>query len=79
MPDTIKVDHDYLRAARQKYRKLVVQLEEGKRPHDDILHPAYKLGQFLESALGAAWRDAELRAPDALPVAPSGENQGDDQ
>lgn len=65
--DTIRVDHDSLRAAKQKYRTLVVQLEKGQRSPSDMLHPAYKLGQFLEDALGVAWREAETRAPDTPP------------
>lgn len=64
--DTIPVDHESLRAAKQKYRTLVKQLEEGKRPANDMIHPAYKLGQFLEEALGTAWRDADTRIPDTF-------------
>ena len=62
--DTISVDHESLRAAKLKYRTLIVQLEEGKRKPDDMLHPAYKLGQFLSEALGVAWTYADTRAPD---------------
>ena len=68
MPDTIRVDHDSLRAAKLKYRTLVRQLEAGDRTPSDMLHPAYKLGQFLTEALGVAWAAADLRveeAPDA--------------
>lgn len=67
MADFVKVDHESLRAAHQKYRRVVIQLEEGRRPHNDILHPAYKLGQFLSEALGVAWTEAETRVPDAPP------------
>jgi hypothetical protein len=56
--DTIKIDHESLRAAKQKYRMVVIQLEERRHP-DDVLHPAYKLGQFLTEALGSAWADAD--------------------
>jgi hypothetical protein len=45
-------------------RTVIVQLEEGKRPHDDILHPAYKLSQFLADALPDAWDAAEEIVPD---------------
>lgn len=64
--DTIPVDHESLRAAKQKYRTLVKQLEEGKRPANDMIHPAYKLGQFLTDALGTAWTDADTRVPDTF-------------
>lgn len=64
--DTVPVDHDSLRAARQKYRTLVVQLEKGERSPSDMLHPAYKLGQFLTDALGPAWTEAETRTPDTF-------------
>jgi hypothetical protein len=67
----VKVDVESLRAARMKYRRVVRQLEEGKRPHDDILHPAYKLGQFLDDALGPIWRAMDERAPDY----PDGSNE----
>lgn len=72
MSDTVRVDWESLRAARLKYRTLVRQLEEGKRPHDDILHPAYKLGQFLDEALYGAFAAADERAPDTLPEADRG-------
>lgn len=65
--DTVRVDHESLRAAKMKYRTLVVQLEQGKRTHNDILHPAYKLGQFLTEALGVAWTHADERVPDTPP------------
>lgn len=64
--DFVKVDHESLRDAKHKYRTLVKQLEEGKRTHSDILHPAYKLGQFLTEALGVAWTDSDNRIPDTL-------------
>ena len=60
-----RVDWESLRAARGKMRTLIRQLEEGKRPHDDILHPAYKLSAFLAEALPDAWDAVEVRAPDA--------------
>lgn len=64
MSDMIAVDWESLRAARAKMRTVIRQLEEGKRPHDDILHPAYKLSQFLSDALGVAWDAADERVPD---------------
>lgn len=64
--DTIPVNHESLRAAKHKYRTLVKQLEEGKRSSNDMIHPAYKLGQFLTEALGAAWTDADTRVPDTF-------------
>lgn len=54
---TVEVDLSSLKAARGKMRTVIVQLEEGKRPHDDILHPAYKLSAFLRDALGEVWDD----------------------
>lgn len=65
--DMTRVDHESLRAAKMKYRQVVVQLEEGTRSHSDILHPVYKLGEFLSEALGPAWTAADDRAPDSLP------------
>jgi len=64
--DLISVDHESLKAAKQKYRTVVKQLEEGKRSHNDILHPVYKLGAFLSEALGIAWTDADFRIPDTI-------------
>ena len=64
MSDRTRVDYESLRAARLKYRQLVRQIEEGKRPHNDLLHPAYKLGQFLDEALYGAFRAMDDRAPD---------------
>lgn len=59
MPDMTRMDFEALKAAKAKYRTLIRQLEEGKRPHDDLLHPAYKLGQFLNEALPQAWSVAD--------------------
>lgn len=67
MPDTIRVDFESLRAARRKYRTLVRQIEEGKRPHSDLIHPAYKLGQFLNEALYGAFSAVDASVPDAPP------------
>lgn len=64
--DTIRVDFDYLGDARKKYRKLVREIEQG-RPHADMLHTAYKLGQFLDTATNGAWSASEARTPDTLP------------
>lgn len=69
MPDFTRIDWEYLKAARQKMRTVIVQLEEGKRPHDDILHPAYKLSQFLSEALPDAWDAVELEVPEGVPDA----------
>lgn len=70
MSDFTRVDWESLRAARAKMRTVIVQLEEGKRPHDDILHPAYKLSQFLADALPDAWEAVEDRAPDTPETSP---------
>ena len=64
MPDMTRVDWESLRAARGKMRTVIRQLEEGKRPHDDILHPAYKLSAFLADALPDAWAAVDVRAPE---------------
>lgn len=64
--DTVKVDHESLKAAKQKYRTIVKQLEEGTRTHSDILHPVYKLGAFLSEALGIAWTEADNKIPDTI-------------
>lgn len=65
MADYTRVDYGMLRAARGKMRTVIRQLEEGKRPHDDILHPAYKLSAFLADALPDAWDAVDVRAPDS--------------
>jgi hypothetical protein len=51
--EQLKVDMTSLKAAKLKYRKLVVEVEglEGGTPRDNLLHTAYKLGDFLYSAL----------------------------
>ena len=67
--DMTRVDWESLRAARGKMRTLIRQLEEGTRPHNDSLHPAYKLSTFLADALPDAWDAAEVRAPDGIPDA----------
>lgn len=68
MSDMTRVDLDSLRAARAKLRTVISQLEEGQRTHSDILHPAYKLGQFLGEALPDAWPMVEEpRLPDYPP------------
>lgn len=68
MPDFTRVDWESLKAARSKMRVVIKQLEEGKRPHDDILHPAYKLSQFLAEALPDAWDAVEETVPDSPDV-----------
>jgi hypothetical protein len=61
--DTIRVDHEALRAAKLKYRTLVKQAERGT---GDV-HTAYKLGIFLTEALGVAWDEADTHVPDSPP------------
>lgn len=65
MKDTIRVDHEALRAAKMKYRRVVIDAESDK----SNLHAAYKLGQFLSEALGVAWTAADDRVPDVVPDA----------
>jgi hypothetical protein len=60
MKDTVEVDVESLRAARMKYRRVVIDAERGR----ENLHAAYKLGQFLDDALGPIWRAMDDRAPD---------------
>jgi hypothetical protein len=74
MSDFTRVDWQALKAARGKMRTVIIQLEEGQRPHNDILHPAYKLSQFLSEALPDAWPAVELEIPGG-PPAPSGEEK----
>lgn len=69
-----RVDWEALRAARQKMRTVIRQLEEGKPPHY-VLHPAYKLSAFLAEALPDAWDAAEVRVPDS-PETPGGNQNG---
>jgi hypothetical protein len=63
MKDTIRVDHEMLRAAKVKYRRVVIDAEKGQAN----LHAAYKLGEFLSEALGVAWTAADDRMPDSVP------------
>lgn len=67
MADFTRVDWQALDGARKKLRQLTKQLEEGKRPANDMVHPAYKLGQFLTEAFPDAWPLAEAKAPDYPP------------
>ena len=67
MNDYTRVDWQALRAARQKCRKITVEAE--KSGNGDLVHTAYKLGQFLTDALPDAWQAAEDRAPDFPPEA----------
>lgn len=62
MADMIRVDFESLRAARRKYRQLVRQIEEGKRPHSDLIHPAYKLGCTSAAAVRRSGRRGGTRA-----------------
>lgn len=66
MADTIRVDWEYLRDARRKYRQLVREIEQGKDHQTHLLHSAYKLGSFLDEALGGAFRASEDRMPDTI-------------
>jgi hypothetical protein len=66
--DYTRVDWQALNGARKKLRQLTIQLEKGERPADDMLHPAWKLQQFLREALPDAWDAAEDKAPDFPPV-----------
>jgi hypothetical protein len=61
MTDTIRIDWESMSAARRKYLQMCRQLEEGKRPHDDILHAAWKLGQFLDDATYRAFSADDVR------------------
>ena len=74
MADTLRVDWQSLRAARLKYRRLVIDAERGKAN----LHAAYKLGQFLDEALNGAFRVADERMPNALPAALEGTEESPD-
>ena len=65
MADYTRIDWDSLKAARSKMRVVIKQLEEGRRTHDHILHPAYKLSQFLAEALPDAWPAVEETVPDS--------------
>lgn len=56
----VAVDVEALRAARVKYRRVVIDAERGRSD----LHTAYKLGQFLDDALGPLWRAMDERTPD---------------
>lgn len=67
MADFTQVDWQALKAARQKCRKITVEAE--KSGDGDLVHTAYKLGQFLTEALPAAWQSAEDRVPDYPPEA----------
>ncbi len=58
----IRADVTYLASAREKYRVLVGQLERGERSSGDMLHPAYKLGEFLDTALFGAFSDSDATA-----------------
>lgn len=69
MADSTRIDWQALGAARKKMRTVIRQLEGNKRPHDDILHSAYKLSQFLSEALPDAWDAVEEEAPDFPPDA----------
>jgi len=64
--DYTRVDWQSLRAARQKCRKITVEAE--RSGNGDLVHTAYKLGQFLTDALPDAWPVAEDRAPDFVPT-----------
>lgn len=61
MADMLRVDWEALKAARVKYRRVVVDAEHGQAN----LHAAYKLGQFLDEALHGAFSAADARVPDA--------------
>jgi hypothetical protein len=58
--DVVAIDVEALRAARMKYRRVVIDAERGR----ENPHAAYKLGQFLDDALGPVWRAMDDRAPD---------------
>lgn len=73
MPETIRVDWEYLQSARRKYRQLVGEIEAGADHHAKLEHTASKLGTFLDTALYGAFSAADAKAPDALP-APTGED-----
>jgi hypothetical protein len=60
MKDTCQIDVGALREARAKYRRVVIDAEQGR----ENLHAAYKLGQFLDDALGPIWQAMDDRAPD---------------
>ncbi len=57
-----RVDLDYLASAREKYRVLIGQLERGERTSQDMLHPAYKLGEFLNTATFGAFSASDATA-----------------
>lgn len=64
MPDTIRIDWEYMRDARRKYRQLVREIEQGKGHQTHLLHSAYKLGSFLDTAMNGAFSASEDRTPD---------------
>ncbi len=56
MKTEIKVDLNYLQdGAVRKYRQMVCEIERGDSL-ENIKHSAYKLGEFLRTSLGDAWR-----------------------
>lgn len=65
MSDMTRVELASLAAAKQKLRKLTGEAERSGDPN--MVHSAYKVGEFLGTALPQAWDAAEEKAPDCLP------------
>jgi hypothetical protein len=78
MADQIRVDWDYLAAARKKYRQLVREIEAGADHQAKLEHTASKLGIFLDTALNGAFSGSDVKAPDTVSaVDQGGEPNGD--
>lgn len=67
MSDMTRVELSSLAAAKQKLRKLTVEAEQSG--DSNMVHSAYKVGEFLGTALPDAWAASEEKAPDFPPEA----------